>query len=83
MSTPSDEPAPSSNEPFQLPKSVKELAAQATLVATMLLNEEMEPERGRTYSALVRSVAQLISAEVARARIKKQEPDLNLIQPDP
>lgn len=57
---------------------MKELACQANEVTTMLLNGDIELERARAYSAMVRGVGQLIAAEIARARAGRREPDLRL-----
>jgi hypothetical protein len=78
--TASEKSSPSSKTRFQSPNNVQQLASQAAFVGTLLLNGELEPEQARTYSALVRSVAQLISAEVARARIAKGAPNLSLAE---
>lgn len=74
----SDAPASGSSGSWRTPASVKELAAQATEVGTMLLNGTLPLETAKAYSALARSVAQLVSAEVARARVRREEPDLRL-----
>lgn len=42
----------------------------------MVLNDEIGQEKAKTYSALVRSVAQLKSIETARARMRKEIADL-------
>ena len=54
------------------------LAAQATAVATMILNGQMDLETSRAYSAIVRGVGQLVSAEVAKARAERRPPNLEL-----
>jgi hypothetical protein len=74
----SEESQESLNEPFQKPKNVRELAAQASAVATLVLNGQMDAEQAKPYSSLIRSIAQLMGAEVQRARIAKTEPDLSL-----
>lgn len=71
-------PASVSKGPWRTPRTVKELAGQASIVGTMLLNDQMPLETAKAYSAIVRSTAQLISAEVARARARREEPDLSL-----
>lgn len=43
----------------------------------MVLNGEIDLETARTYSALARTVAQTVSADVARSRILRQQPDLS------
>lgn len=67
-----------STEQSSKPKDARELAAQISAVATMVLNNEIDIDAARTYSALTRNVAQLLSAEVQRARFLKCEPDLRL-----
>lgn len=66
------------NERWLTPHNVKELASQATEVATMILNGSINRESAKSYSAIVRSIAQLMSAETSRARMQKEAPDLNL-----
>lgn len=65
-------------EHWNTPSSVREFAAQANQVATMVLNGDIDKETARTYSALARVVAQATSIEVTRARFLKEAPDLSL-----
>jgi len=58
--------------------SVSEFAAQTNAVATALLNNQMPLDTARVYSALARTVAQAMSAQVAVARAKRTTPDLTL-----
>jgi hypothetical protein len=44
----------------------------------MVLNGEISIETARLYSNLVRTMAQILHAEVYRARYLKTEPNLNL-----
>ncbi len=74
----SEKPAKSSKEQWQTPKDVKALASQANKVTTMLLTGQIDLETARTYSAMVRGIAQLVGAEVSRARARREEPDLSL-----
>lgn len=66
---------------WKRPAAVPELAGQINAVATMVLNGGLDLERARVYSALVRSVAQLVTAEVARARAERRTPDLRIMEP--
>lgn len=70
-------PVNDSNGPWRLPRTVRELAAQANEVATQVLAGTIDFEKARTYSALTRTVAQFVSAEVARSRLLKTEPNLS------
>lgn len=47
----------------------------------MVLNDEIELEKAQTYSSLVRTLAQTVSAETTRARFHKTSPNLDI--PDP
>jgi hypothetical protein len=55
---------------------VRELAGQANQVATLMLNGQIDMELARSYGALVRGIAQMMSIEVTRARFVKTEPIL-------
>lgn len=65
-------------EPYQKPTTVKALAMQANEVATKVLNGEIDLDKAAKYSAIIRATAQLMSLEVAKARIEKQKIDLDL-----
>lgn len=54
-----------------------EFASQTNRVATMLLNGEIDLDTARSYSALVRGVAQMMSINVTHARFLKMEPILD------
>lgn len=69
---------PSSGSTWSQPKDIKQLAAQANKVATMLLNNNIDLEVARSYSAIIRTVAQAVTAETQRARFLKTQPDLSL-----
>lgn len=60
------------------PRTAMEMAGQANLVATMILNRTIDLETARAYSAVVRVVAQAMSVEVARAKFTREEPDLSI-----
>lgn len=74
----SEPPSSDSNRRWRKPKTVREFAAQANDVATMILNGEIDMEQARGYASLARVVAQAASVEVTRARFLKREPDLSL-----
>lgn len=69
-------PSRPSTGPYRLPKTVREFAALANVVATGVLNGQVDLEVARTYSSIARTVAQAITAETTRARFLKTEPDL-------
>lgn len=71
-----DAPPNVSNEQWPLPVNVRGLAAQANRIATAMLNDQVDLEKAKAYSALVRSVAQMMSIEVTRARFLRAEPIL-------
>ena len=64
------------------PETVHQLAGQANLVATMMLNGEIDLELARSYGALIRGIAQMMSIEVTRARFLKTEPILTFEIPE-
>lgn len=80
-SSPSGRPSEPSSEQWLLPVNVRQFAAQANEVATMVLNGTLPIETARTYATLARVVAQTITAEVARARFIKSEPELTFERP--
>lgn len=78
MSTPSEQPLSSLSKPWRKPKTIREFAAQANAIATMVLNGEIDIETARNYASLARVVSQTASIEVTRARFLKREPNLSL-----
>jgi len=70
-----------SNKHWPTPRNVRELAGQANAVATLILNGKIDIEVARSYGALVRGIAQMMSIEVTRARFVRAEPILELEQP--
>lgn len=72
----SGKPSGGLNKHWRTPKDGRELAAQITLVATMVLNDEMFIEKARVYGSLVRADVQALSVEVSRARFARTIPDL-------
>ncbi len=61
---------------WKTPKNIKEFASQCNQVTTMILNEEMDLDRARTFSAVARTVAQAMTSETNKARFLKVLPDL-------
>lgn len=73
----SGEPSKPSTGRYRLPRSVHEFAGQANLIATQVLNGDIDLETARAYSAIARTVAQAVTAETTRARILRSTPDLD------
>jgi hypothetical protein len=78
MSTPSGKPSRPSNKRWRKPRNVREFAAQANEIATLLLNDEIDIEKARGYASLARVVTQAASVEVTRSRFLRTAPDLSL-----
>ena len=66
------------NKAYQKPSNVKGLAEQVNEIATLVLNDKIDLEKARTYSALVRGVGQLMSLEMFKARQMKTVPNTDL-----
>lgn len=67
----SAEPSSSSAGPsgvWKAPKNIMELAAQANILATQLLNDEVSIPKARAYGSIARAVAGLLKAELDRRR---------------
>lgn len=62
---------------WRQPTNVKEFAAQANRVATMILEGTIDLDIARVYSSVARTVSQSMSIEVQRARASKERPDLD------
>lgn len=77
-SSSSGEPSSGSKSAWHKPRTVREFAAQANQVATMILNGQIDMDVAKGYATLARVVAQSASIEVTRARFLKREPDLSL-----
>jgi len=75
-------PSSDSIKRFRQPKNVREFAGQANMVATRILNGEIDLEIARAYSAVARTVAQAMSTEVARSRFLRSSPDLDFPKMD-
>jgi len=73
----SEEPLNDLKGHWNTPINAKELAEQANKMATKLLNGEVDTQTAQRYSALVRGISQLLSLEVAKARLEKSKIDLN------
>lgn len=63
---------------YRAPKTIKEFTSQVNSVANKVLNGEISLDVARIYSGLARVVAQGASIEVARARMVKQVPNLDM-----
>lgn len=72
----SGEPSRDSKVRWRKPRNVREFAAQANSVATMMLNGEIDIDTARAYSSIARGIAQMMSINVTRARFLKEEPIL-------
>lgn len=75
-SSTSDAPSTSSTRHWPTPVNVRQFAAQARLVATLILRDEIDLDKARAYSGVARTVAQAMTTETARARFLRSEPDL-------
>lgn len=78
----SGEPSSGSKVRWRRPKNVREFAAQANSVATMMLNGDLDIDTARAYSSIARGIAQMMSINVTRARFLKTEPILEFDQDD-
>lgn len=78
MSTPCEPASSDSKKHWRKPRTLREFAAQANEIATLVLNDGIDIERARNYAALARVVSQAASIEVTRSRFLKREPDLSL-----
>lgn len=77
-SKPSERPSKPSTRRWRQPSNVREFAAQANAVATMVLNGEIDVDAARSYSSVARTVAQAMSTEVSRSRFLQTEPSLDI-----
>lgn len=77
-----DSPVNDSKKRWSQPKTVRQFTSQVNAVATRLLNGEIEVDQAKAYSALARTIAQTVTAEVQRARALKRVPDLNFADID-
>lgn len=83
MSTPCSQPLPDSIGSWRQPVDVRGLASQVNRVATMVLNGKLSIEDVKGYATLTRTIAQLISAETARARMLREPPNLTFDEDAP
>jgi hypothetical protein len=65
---------------WKQPRTVKQFASQAAAVGTLLLNGKLDIEVAKSYSAIARTVAQAVTADVNRARFVRAAPDLTFDQ---
>lgn len=63
---------------WKTPRNAREWAAQLNSIATGVLNGTIDLEEAKVVSSISRSAAQLLTAEVQRARFLQIEPDLSL-----
>jgi hypothetical protein len=63
---------------WKTPRNAREWAAQLNSIATGVLNGTVDLEEAKIVSSISRSAAQLLTAEVQRARFLQIEPDLSL-----
>lgn len=73
-----EEPISSLKKRWEKPNNIRELAIQAVKVGTMVLNDEIDIDKARAYSAVVKVTTQSISSEVHKARMAGKIPDLDL-----
>jgi len=66
------------NRRWRTPRDAREWAAQLNSIATGVLNGTIDLEEAKVVSSISRSAAQLLTAEVQRARFLQIEPDLSL-----
>lgn len=79
-SSPSEEPIRSSKKRYRKPGDAKQLAAQASYIATQVLNGEIDLDTARIYATLARTAAQGLSIEMQLGRLNHKKPDLDLAQ---
>ena len=79
----SEEQSSTSKQHWPMPRNVRQFAAQANAIATMLLNDQIDVMVAKTYAGIARVVTQAASIEVARSRFLKEEPDLSLDECQP
>lgn len=77
ISKPSARRSSASTKRWRKPRNVREFAAQANEVATMMLNGDLDIDTARAYSSIARGIAQMMSINVTRARFLKTEPVLD------
>jgi hypothetical protein len=77
-SSTSGEPLKVSKKNYETPTNARELAVQANQIATMILNGEINLDIAAKYSSIIRATSQLLSLEVAKARMDREKIDLNL-----
>ncbi len=67
-----------SRKRYRQPVTPLQLAAQASAVATNLLNGSLDLETARAYSAIARVAAQALSTEVQTGRFLKSKAQLTM-----
>jgi hypothetical protein len=74
----SGEPTSGSTKHYRTPDDALGFARQLNLVATKVLNGELDLDTGRVYGALARSTVQALGTHVTLARLGSVTPDLTL-----
>lgn len=68
----------SSRRVWQKPTTALAVAEQAADVSTQLLNGKVELETAKGYASLIRGIAQLLTAEIQKARLDRRPASLSL-----
>lgn len=71
-------PSNDSKPHWRQPATVMEFASQVNAVCNRVLNGAIDLDKAKLYSAMARVVTQAANIEVARARMGKYTPDLDL-----
>jgi hypothetical protein len=77
-SSPSVTPSSDSKPHWRQPTTIMEFASQVNAVCNRVLNGTIDLEKAKLYSAMARVVTQAANIEVARGRMGKYTPDLDL-----
>ncbi len=71
-----------SKKRWRQPKTIMQFASQVNDVCNRVLNDEIDIEKAKLFSAMARVVTQAANVEVSKARLAKEVPDLALDQMD-
>lgn len=77
-SSSSEKPSSSLKQRYRRPTDAKDLAAQASYVATQVLNGEVDLEAARIYSTLARTAAQGLGLEMQKSRSENKKAELTM-----
>lgn len=77
-STNSATPSNASKRRYRKPRTALQLAAQASAVATALLNGTLDLDTARAYGTIARTAAQSLGVEVQTGRFLKTSPSLDM-----